>query len=101
MKRLAIFVFVYVLVAGCAATPRGTGGRAIAAGTAESIIGRQSDAAAEGAVTGAATAAVDGAIVGERMEKKFCPVCGKRYTSSVEYCPYDGAQLQLIGGNDN
>ena len=27
---------------------------------------------------------------------KYCPVCGKRFSPSVETCPYDGAKLQFL-----
>lgn len=27
---------------------------------------------------------------------KYCPVCGKRFSPSVETCPYDGATLRLV-----
>ena len=27
---------------------------------------------------------------------KYCPVCGKRYTSGVKYCAIDGADLKDI-----
>jgi len=30
---------------------------------------------------------------------KFCPECGNRYTSEVEYCSYDGSELKMIGDN--
>jgi len=29
------------------------------------------------------------------MDTKFCPVCGKSYTSGVQYCPVDGTELKL------
>lgn len=42
------------------------------------------------------TDAIGDADAGGQMETKFCPQCGRRFIFSVEYCPYDGAELQSI-----
>ncbi|MBN2483772.1 MAG: glycine zipper 2TM domain-containing protein [Candidatus Omnitrophica bacterium] len=101
MKKIALFVLICMLVAGCTTVQRGAGTGAVAGGALGAIIGHQSGHTGEGAAIGAGVGAVTGAVVGEQLEKKFCPVCGRRFTSSLEYCPYDGTSLELIGNKSN
>jgi outer membrane lipoprotein SlyB len=98
MRRLAIFLAfsIVVLNVGCTTVQRGAGTGALAGGALGAIIGHQSGKTAEGAAIGAATGAIAGAVIGEQVETKFCSECGRRFTSSVEYCPYDGAELKSI-----
>lgn len=35
------------------------------------------------------------------LEKKICPVCGRKFADDIDYCPYDGAEVKLLGSNDN
>lgn len=91
-----ILVLVAIALAGCSTTQKGAAVGAGAGAGLGAIIGHQSGHTAAGAGIGAAVGAVSGALVGEQMDKKFCPVCGKRFTSSAEYCPDDGTKLELI-----
>lgn len=35
-------------------------------------------------------------IKGEAVSAKYCPVCGRHYSSSVKVCPKDGAVLKEV-----
>lgn len=97
MKRFS-FVFVAVLtllVLGCTTTQKGAAVGGVGGAALGGIIGHQSGHGVEGALIGGGVGAVTGALVGEKMETKFCPVCGAGYTSAVQYCPKDGAELKL------
>lgn len=98
MKKYTVLALLLLLViaAGCTGTQKGAGvGTLIGAG-AGAIIGHQSGHDAEGALIGAAAGAAGGALVGDAMNAKFCPVCGKQYGSDVQYCPIDGTELKVI-----
>ena len=98
MKKYTVLALLLLLViaAGCTGTQKGAGvGTLIGAG-AGAIIGHQSGHAAEGALIGGAAGAAGGALVGDAMNAKFCPVCGKQYGSDVQYCPTDGTELKAI-----
>jgi len=101
-KWLSLILFLSMMVlGGCTTVQRGAATGAVAGGALGAIVGHQSGHTAEGAGIGAATGAVAGAIIGEQIEKKFCPICGRRFTSSVEYCPYDGTELKPIEDKSN
>lgn len=93
MKRV-LMISLLVFVVGCTTTEKGAvvggAGGAILGG----VIGHQSGHGTEGALIGAGVGAVTGAIVGEKMDTKFCPVCGATYTSGTKYCPKDGTELK-------
>lgn len=91
-----VLLGIVVLLTGCTTAQKGAGAGAVGGGALGAIIGHQSGHTAEGAAIGAGVGAISGAIVGEQMETKFCPKCGRRFTSSVVYCPYDGTQLQTV-----
>lgn len=91
-----ILVFAMVILIGCSSTQKGAilgGGAGAGLGA---IIGHQSGHAGEGVAIGAAVGGISGALIGEKMDKKFCPVCGKRYPASAEFCTEDGTKLELI-----
>jgi len=96
MKR---FVMVYVLslliISGCTSTQKGAGLGGLMGAGAGAIIGHQSGHAKEGALIGAAAGAAGGALIGDQMSTKFCPVCGREYTSGVQFCSKDGAELKV------
>ena len=97
-----IFVVILGVIFACSmlgCTSTGKKGAAIGGVTGAglgAIIGHQSGETAAGAGIGAATGAVAGALIGEQLDTKFCPKCGRRFTSGHEYCPYDGTTLQAI-----
>jgi len=96
MRYLSLII-ILGLACGCTTVQRGAATGAVAGGTLGAIIGHQSGHTAEGAGIGAAVGAVAGSVIAEKMETKFCPKCGRRFTSDVEYCPYDGTKLKTIG----
>lgn len=93
---LAVLLLVVFVLAGCTTTQKGAATGAVIGGGLGAIIGHQSGETAAGAGIGAAAGAIGGVIIGEQLDTKFCPSCGRRFTSSVEYCPYDGATLETI-----
>lgn len=101
MNKWFTLLLVMLLVSGCTTVQRSAGTGAVAGGALGAIIGHQSGRTAEGAGIGAAAGAITGAIIGEQMEKKFCPTCGRRFTGSLEYCPYDGTRLKPIEDKSN
>jgi len=96
MKKVLGLFMVLGLVCGCTTTQQGAGTGALAGGALGAIIGHQSGHTAEGAVVGAAAGGLTGALVGEQIDKKFCPVCGRRFSGEQQYCPYDGSELKPI-----
>lgn len=94
MKALTILAISALLLAGCTTTQKGAAVGGVAGAGLGAIIGHQSGHGLEGAGIGAAVGALGGALVGEKMDTKFCPTCGKSYTSGVKYCPVDGAELK-------
>lgn len=93
---LIILVFGLVAVLGCTTTQKGAAVGAGSGAVLGGVIGHQSGHGPEGAAIGAAAGGLTGALIGEQMDTQFCPVCGRRYTSSVKYCPVDGAELKPI-----
>ena len=96
MKFLVMFCILSVLViSGCTGTQKGAGLGGLVGAGAGAIIGHQSGHAKEGALIGAAAGAAGGALIGDQMDTKFCPVCGKAYTSGVQFCSKDGTELKF------
>jgi len=97
MRRCVFLLAVFlVFFTGCTTTQKGAATGAVIGGGLGAVIGHQSGHTAEGAAIGVGAGAVAGALIGEQLDTKFCPQCGRRFTSSVEYCPYDGGELQPI-----
>ena len=80
---------------GCTTTQKGAALGGLGGAALGGIIGHQSGHGIEGAAIGAGVGAVSGALIGEKMNKKFCPLCGAEYTSDVKYCPKDGTELKF------
>ena len=97
MKNVRGVVLLMCLLSfGCTTTQKGTTAGALGGGAIGGIIGHQSGNDLEGAAIGAAVGGLGGYIVGDKMKKKFCPVCGEQYDESVTYCPKDGTELKYI-----
>jgi len=95
MKKLFPFLVFTVLMLGCTTTEKGAAVGGLSGAALGGIIGHQSGHDLTGAAIGGAAGAVGGMIVGEKMDKKFCPVCGATYTSGTKYCPKDGTELKM------
>lgn len=98
MKRVLGVILVVGLfcLLGCSTTQKGAGIGAVAGAGLGAIIGHQSGHTAEGAIIGGLGGAAAGALAGEQMDTKFCPTCGKHFTSGTTYCPVDGTALKDI-----
>lgn len=96
LRKILVVMLGIIFLGGCTTVQKGAAVGAAGGAALGGIIGHQSGHGAEGAGIGAAVGAIGGAIVGEQMEKKFCPRCGRRFPSSVNYCPYDGEKLKPV-----
>ena len=95
MRNLLVVLMVAsVALMGCTTTQKGAAIGGASGAVLGGIIGHQSGQGPTGAAIGAGVGAVSGALIGEQMDTKFCPVCGAGYTSSVKFCPKDGAELK-------
>ena len=94
MKNSFALIAIVVFLTGCTTTQKSAGIGALGGGALGGIIGHQSGHGGTGAAIGAAAGAITGVIVGEKLEKKFCPVCGAEYTGGDKFCPKDGTELK-------
>lgn len=95
MKKFAIILGMVLVVAGCTTTQKTAATGGLAGATLGGIIGHQTGDNVAGAAIGGVVGTVGGMIVGEHMQKKFCPVGGETYTEDVVYCPKHGVELKL------
>jgi len=102
MKSIGLFLATcLIILGGCTTIQRGAAAGAAVGGGIGAVIGHQSGKTGAGAAIGAAAGAIGGAVIAEKMETKFCTLCGRRFTSSVVYCPYDGTELKPIENKSN
>ena len=95
MRKEILFLMLSVVVlTGCTTTQKGATVGGLGGAALGGIIGHQSDHGVEGAAIGGAVGAVGGMLVGEHMDKKFCPECGRNYTADTKFCSVDGAELK-------
>lgn len=94
MKNSLPVIVSALVLAGCTTTQKGAATGGLAGATLGGIIGHQSGHGVAGAAIGGVAGTVGGMVVGEHLDKKFCPVCGKGFTEDVKYCPADGAELK-------
>ena len=94
-KQIALLSISALVLIGCTTTQKGAALGGLGGAALGGIIGHQSGHGVEGALIGAGAGAVGGALIGEQMDKKFCPVCGAEYTADVKYCAKDGTELKL------
>ena len=95
MKKIFLFLILGTSLVGCTTTEKGAAVGGLSGAALGGIIGHQSGHGVAGAAIGGVAGAVGGMIVGEKMDKKFCPVCGATYPASTQYCPKDGAELKM------
>lgn len=94
MKKLLYLWVLAIVVMGCTTSQKGAAVGGITGATIGGIIGHQTDDDLTGAAIGGAVGTVGGMIIGEKLEKKFCPQCGKGYTEDVKFCPVDATELK-------
>ena len=97
MKNLTVVVLLGGLIlSGCTTGQKGAAVGGLGGAALGGIIGKQTGGnAGTGAVIGGVVGTVGGMIIGDNMEKKFCPVCGQSFTTDEKYCPKDGTELKL------
>jgi outer membrane lipoprotein SlyB len=95
MKKIIIIFSLASALAGCTTSQKGAAVGGLGGATLGGIIGHQSGDGVKGAAIGGAVGTIGGMIVGDKMEKKFCPVGGEVYASDVTYCPKHGVELKL------
>ena len=94
MHKLLPFALMVFVVLGCTTTEQGAAVGGLGGATLGGIIGHQSGHGVAGAAIGGAAGTVGGMLVGEHMDKKFCPQCGRTYTADKKFCPIDGTELK-------
>jgi ribosomal protein L40E len=97
MKRTttALLLVLFVGMMGCSTAQKGAAVGGLGGATLGGIIGHQSGNGIAGAAIGGVVGTVGGMVVGEKMDKKFCPVCGATFTTDAKYCPKDGTELKV------
>ena len=94
MKSWIMCLAVVLFCIGCTTTQKAATVGGLGGATIGGIIGHQSGHGGTGAAIGGAVGALGGVVVGEKMQKKFCPVCGRAYTEGDKFCPVDGTELK-------
>jgi uncharacterized protein YcfJ len=94
MKRFFV-ILAMVLLTGCTTTEKSATVGGLGGATLGGIIGHQSNHDIAGAAIGGVAGTVGGLIVGEHLDKKFCPQCGRTYPADTRFCPLDGTELKL------
>jgi uncharacterized protein YcfJ len=94
MKKVLICILFLLVIVGCTTTQKAATTGGLGGATIGGIIGHQTGDGVTGAAIGGAIGTVGGMIVGDRLEKKFCPECGAVYTEDMVYCPKDGTELK-------
>ena len=95
MKKFVILTCVLLVAVGCTTTQKAATIGGLGGATVGGIIGHQTGDDITGAAIGGVVGTVGGMIVGEKMETKFCPVCGAEYTTDTKYCSKDGTELKI------
>jgi len=93
-KDFSIMLILVFALVGCTTTQKAATTGGLTGATLGGIIGHQSGDGVKGAAIGGAIGTVGGVLVGEHIQKKFCPVGGETYTEDVVYCPKHGVELK-------
>jgi len=92
-KQISIIALMLVL-AGCTTTQKGAATGGLTGATLGGIIGHQSGDGVKGAAIGGAVGTAAGMLIGNKLEKKFCPEGGEVYPEDVKFCPKHGVELK-------
>ena len=94
MKKNAIIFILMLVLIGCTTSQKATTVGGLGGATLGGIIGHQSGDGVKGAAIGGIIGTVGGMIIGDKLEKKFCPVGGEVYTEDIIYGPKHGVELK-------
>ena len=94
MIRVLILSIAVLSVWGCTTTQKAATTGGVAGATLGGIIGHQSGDGVKGAAIGGAVGTAGGLLIGNHLEKKFCPEGGEVYTEDVKFCPRHGVELK-------
>jgi len=94
MKKNAVFVILFLSLIGCTTTQKSATLGGLGGATLGGIIGHQTGDGVKGAAIGGVIGTAAGVFIGDKLEKKFCPVGGEVYTEDVVYCPKHGVELE-------
>ncbi|OGX09908.1 MAG: hypothetical protein A2Y05_04755 [Omnitrophica WOR_2 bacterium GWA2_53_43] len=94
MNKFIFAFFMILALTGCTTTQKAATVGGLGGATLGGIIGHQTGDGVAGAAIGGVVGTVGGMVVGERAQKKFCPVCGAVYTEDVKFCSKDGTELK-------
>ena len=94
MKTFGILAVCLLGMTGCTTTQKGAAVGGVGGATLGGIIGHQSGHGVAGAAIGGALGTAGGMLIGDRLEKKFCPEGGEVYTEDVNFCPNHGVELK-------
>jgi len=93
--RRDIFMLASILfLSGCTTSQKAATAGGLGGATIGGIIGHQTGDGVKGAAIGGVIGTVGGMVVGEHLDKKFCPVGGESYTEDVKFCPTHGVELK-------
>ena len=95
MRGFICVLGLIIVLSGCTTTQKAAGVGAAGGAVLGGVIGHQSDHGTEGAAIGAVLGGLGGMVVGERMDKKFCPKCGREFGMDYQICPIDGTELKV------
>ena len=94
MKGIFFVLLGVMMLTGCTTSQKAATTGGLAGATLGGIIGHQSGDGVKGAAIGGVVGTIGGLLIGDRLEKKFCPTGGEVYAESVIYCPKHGDELK-------
>lgn len=94
MKKNVVYFILMLGLIGCTTTQKSATLGGLGGATLGGIIGHQSGDGVKGAAIGGVIGTAAGLFIGDKLEKKFCPVGGEVYTEDVEFCPNHGVELK-------
>ena len=94
MQKVLIIFGLCGLLAGCTTSQKAATAGGLGGATIGGIIGHQTGNDIAGAAIGGVVGTVGGMVVGEHLDKKFCPVGGESFTEDVKFCPTHGVELK-------
>ena len=94
MNKFILVLIAVLAVIGCTTTQKTATVGGLGGATLGGIIGHQTGDGVAGAAIGGVVGTAGGMVVGEKMKKKLCAVCGATYTEDIKFCAKDGTELK-------